>query len=105
METVDTKELFQRHTELNPEEVVLDVRGPEEYSDGHIPGSINIPHTEVAGRVEELKKYKRIYIHCMKGGRAQKAFNALNEAGLTNLVCIADGGMKAWQEAGYPLEK
>ncbi len=39
--------------------VLLDVRTPEEFAEGHLPGAINIPHTELAARIAELEKSKR----------------------------------------------
>ena len=86
-------------------EIVLDVRSPEEYADGHIAGAKNIPHDQVVSHADELKKYKKIYVHCMRGGRAGMAFEALKAKGLTNLVCISSGGMADWMSAGYPTKR
>ncbi|MCB0379020.1 MAG: rhodanese-like domain-containing protein [Bdellovibrionales bacterium] len=85
-------------------EVILDVRTPEEYAEGHVPGSINIPHEEVTQHLDELKKYSVVHIHCRSGGRAGKAMAVLTNAGLTNLHCIDDSGMMHWMEKGYPVE-
>ncbi|MCB0357745.1 MAG: rhodanese-like domain-containing protein [Bdellovibrionales bacterium] len=97
-------ELFGRIDHLGDDEVVLDVRRPDEYEDGHIPGSINISHTDVADKITELKKYKKIYIHCKAGGRARQATAVLEANGFNNLVCISDAGMDAWRNRGYPIE-
>ena len=86
-------------------ELVLDVRSAEEYADGHIAGAMNIPHDQVVAHVDELKKYKKIYVHCMRGGRAGMAFEMLKAKGLSNLVCISDSGMADWMRAGYPTKK
>lgn len=94
-----------KHKNLGPGEVILDVRRPEEFAEGHIAGAINISHELVLNHVEELKKYKLIYIHCKRGGRANAAFEALKSAGLNNMVCIYDAGMDAWLERGYPVTK
>lgn len=105
MEVLSLDGLFEKHNCLNPGEIILDVRTAGEYAEGHIPGSINITHEEVGFHVSELQKYKRIYIHCRRGGRAQKAYETLITSGLNNLVCISDAGMDVWCAKGYPTIK
>ena len=90
---------------LGKNEVILDVRGADEYAEGHVPGSINIDHESVGQHLERLKKYDKLYIHCRGGKRAQFAANTLINAGITQLVCINDGGFMDWVEHGYPVEK
>lgn len=104
-ETVTMKVLHDRLANIGKKEMVLDVRGRDEYADGHVPRSINIPHDEVAQHASELKQYDRVYIHCRSGKRAQLAFADLEKQGLKNLVCISDGGMANWIEAGYETVK
>jgi len=99
------KELYETFSKLGKNEVILDVRGQDEFQAGHIPGAVNIPLGEVASRTQELEKFGTIYIHCKRGGRAQTAFDALSQAGLTNLVCVRDAGMDVWIENGYPVER
>lgn len=98
-------QLHDRYESLAEDEVVLDVRGRDEFSAGHVPGSRNIPHEEVEKHVEELRKFSAVYIHCQAGRRAQIAFESLEKFGLKNLVCVAGSGMKDWLAAGYPVEK
>jgi len=98
-------EFFKLHHDLAPNEVILDVRGGDEFAVGHIPQAINIPVDQINERADELKKFSRIYIHCKRGGRAKKAFESLEQLGLTNLVCIYDAGMDMWIESGYPVKK
>ena len=105
MERISMKDLNERLEHLGNDEIVLDVRTPEEYAEGHVPGSRNLNHDQVGSIAEELKQYKRVYIHCRSGARAQVAYGALLQKGLTNLVCIADGGIMDWLSAGYPVEK
>jgi rhodanese-related sulfurtransferase len=99
------KDLHQKHNHLEAGEVILDVRTPEEYKAGHIPGSLNVSHEQVAEFAEQLKKYSRIYIHCKAGGRAGKAASALFQLGFKNLVCISSAGMDEWIASGFPVEK
>jgi rhodanese-related sulfurtransferase len=98
----DLHELLEK---LGKNELILDVREPDEYQEGHIPGSKNIPHEEVGKHTEELKKYDRIYIHCRSGKRSQMAFETLKNQGLKNLVCISNSGMKDWIQAGYKIQR
>jgi rhodanese-related sulfurtransferase len=105
MNTITMSELHTKLSTLSQDEVILDVRTPEEFSEGHIPGAINIDHEEVDARFQELKKYKTIYVHCRAGGRAKKACGDLSQHGFSNLVCVATGGMPDWERAGFPVEE
>lgn len=102
---ISIKDLHNRMSQLGKNEVILDVREKDEYAAAHIPGSINIPHQEAAKHADRLKKYDRVYIHCQAGRRAQIAASLLEQAGLTNLVCVSDGGMGDWIQEGYEVVK
>lgn len=101
---ISMHDLHDRMKKLGQSEIILDVREPEEYSEGHIPGSLNIPVGIVGSRAEELKKYEKVYVHCRSGKRADMAMQVLESKGLKNLVCITDGGMLDWAAAGYPMD-
>jgi rhodanese-related sulfurtransferase len=105
MEQISVDELHDRTQNLSSEDLVLDVRTPEEFSAGHIEGAQNTPHEEVATEADGLKKYKTVYVHCKMGGRAKMAAQALQGAGLENIVCVSDGGMQRWEAMGWPLVK
>jgi rhodanese-related sulfurtransferase len=85
--------------------LILDVRTPEEYAAEHIPGAVNISHTELAGRLAELDAYKNkeIVVHCRSGKRAGLAETVLSDAGFTGIRDL-EGHMLQWQENGYPVE-
>lgn len=104
-EMIDIQKLHELHSKLGDGEIILDVRTPEEFAEGHVPGAKNIPHDQVGNHLDELKKYKKIYMHCKAGGRAQTAFMELKSKGLNNLVCVSVGGMADWQAKGYPTQK
>jgi phage shock protein E len=95
-------ELYEKSKNLLEGEVILDVRTPVEFSEGHIEGAKNISHDEVLGHVDDLKGFKKVYIHCKMGGRAKMAGEMLEDAGLTNIIMVCDAGMVAWVERGYP---
>ncbi len=98
-------ELKKHVDQLTKSELVLDVRAPGEYREGHIPGSRNIPHDSVAQYAPELMKYETVYVHCRSGGRVQMAVQELERLGVKNLVCVVGSGMPDWEAAGYPVEK
>jgi rhodanese-related sulfurtransferase len=102
-------ELRQIHQAgLKSDELILDVRDADDYADGHVPGSKSIPYDQIISRPEkfrdELKNFKKVYIHCGGGGKAGRVFAALNAVGASNIVHICDSGMRSWIAAGYPVE-
>ena len=82
LETV--KDFHDRHLKLGKNDVILDVRNPDEFKEARIEGAVNIPLPEIMNHVEKLKGYDMVYIHCKRGGRAKTAFDALTNAGLKN---------------------
>lgn len=85
--------------------LILDVRTREEYASGHVPGAINIPHTEVEARVAELgaDQTRPVVVYCERGGRAGKAETQLLAAGFRDLRHL-EGDMRAWRENDRPTE-
>lgn len=84
---------------------VLDVRPPEEYAAGHVPGAVNIPLQELEQRLEELGKNQEIVAYC-RGPHCVLAFDAvarLREKGI-NARRMEDG-YPEWKTAGLPIEK
>ncbi|RLA48010.1 MAG: MBL fold metallo-hydrolase [Gammaproteobacteria bacterium] len=90
---------------LDDNELIIDNRTPEEYAEGHVPGSVNLPFGEEADHADTLKKYTKAYIYCRSGRRAQTALTNLSLAGVDNLVCVSHTGMPNWIAAGYPVEQ
>lgn len=66
--------------ERNPEDVVLDVRRPDEFGTSHVAGALNIPVYELLGRITEVPD-ARIWVHCATGYRASVAASLLDRAG------------------------
>ena len=104
MKNISVDELHDLNSGMSEEDLILDVRTPEEFSEGHIPGARNHDHESVGSIADELKKYRNVYVHCKMGGRAQKAAAELEMAGLTNIVCVNQGGMHRWMEMGWETE-
>ncbi len=86
--------------------VVVDVSEPAEFAQGHIVGSKNIPVGEVESKLEGAVKNKQlpIILVCPTGARAARLVGAAKKLGFANVQAIS-GGLKAWREAGLPLEK
>ncbi len=84
----------------------VDVREPDEFKMGHIPGAVNIPRGlvefRIGAQVQENKDAK-IVLNCKTGGRSALATQSLKKLGYKNLLNM-DGGWTAWEGAGYPVE-
>jgi phage shock protein E len=83
--------------------VVIDVRTPEEYALGHVPGAVNIPFDQVAQRIAEVEAPHGVALYCMVGPRARKGESALLAAGYESVFHL-EGGLAAWQAAGLPVD-
>ena len=85
---------------------LIDVRTPEEYRAGHIPGAINIPLQEFEQRFAELSAYKdgEAVLYCESGMRASRGGGWLESQGFQELRYL-DGDMAAWRRAGLPSER
>jgi len=104
MEKISVDKLHDLLPDLGADELVLDVRTPKEFEEGHIKGARNVDHEVVAEIAEELKQHKTVYVHCKMGGRAQKASETLENSGLSNIVCVSQGGMQRWMDMGWEME-
>lgn len=85
--------------------VVIDVRSPQEFAAGHVPGAVNLPvkSEDFEQRVAALDKDKTYLVHCAVGVRSEQACRKM--AGTVKNLFDFAGGMKAWQAAGKPVEK
>ncbi len=77
---------------------VIDVRQPDEYVEGHVPGALLIPLAEVPDRLAEIDADRRVYVVCRSGGRSMSAAEFLAAQG-RDVVNVA-GGTLAWMESG-----
>jgi rhodanese-related sulfurtransferase len=86
--------------------VVVDVREPNEFGTGHIPNATNIPLGSIAGRLNELKKFKDkpIVVCCRSGHRSAQAAAVLRKNGFASVHNLA-GGILAWQGDNLPTER
>ena len=89
---IDTEECY----------IILDVRTQEEYDQGHIPGAILIPDTEIKAKAENVltDKEQMILVYCRSGRRSKLAAETLVELGYTNIKEF--GGIIDWP---YEVQK
>ena len=79
--------------------VVLDVREPEEYAHGHVPGAINVPQADLASRLGEVPRDRPVLVVCQSGSRSRRAAQFLLQMGFERVASVR-GGTAAWCEAG-----
>lgn len=98
--------LLARQAARDPQLVVLDVRTPQEYAAGHVPGAINVPHDQVEQRLGELARLRDqdVVVYCKSGRRAGLALGVLEKAGFERLGHL-EGDMDAWSAAGRPTAR
>ena len=84
--------------------LIVDVRTPEEFAEGHVPNAINIPLADIKENTAMFNdKSQAIVMYCRSGYRAGKALDILQEKGFTNLHHL-DGDMLEWKDAELPIE-
>ncbi len=95
---------------------LVDVREPDEFAEGHIPGAINIPrgllefevdgHPAVAMRSDPAlsHRHRPLVLYCLSGGRSALAAEALHRLGFASPLSLA-GGILHWQDAGLPVAR
>lgn len=93
---IDIAEAARRHAAGVP---VIDVREPDEYVEGHVPGAPLIPLGTVPDRVAEVPAEGEVLVICKSGGRSRKAAELLRAQGI-DAVNVA-GGTMAWIDAGH----
>jgi hydroxyacylglutathione hydrolase len=84
--------------------VIVDVREPWEYLQGHVPGSKLIPLGQLAMRTDELDPDKPVALICQSGSRSQSAAAVLGQKKFTKIYNVL-GGMTDWQNAGFPTSR
>ena len=86
-----------RMMEAESDYVILDVRRPDEYAEGHIPGAINVPNESIGDtKISELPyKNQLILVYCRSGRRSKEAAEKLVKLGYTNIVEF--GGILDWK--------
>jgi phage shock protein E len=82
--------------------LLLDVRTPEEFAQGHLPGAVLIPHDQLAARLDEIDRDRWVLVYCRSGKRAGTAQDILEDAGVE--VRQVEGSWLRWQEEERPVQ-
>jgi rhodanese-related sulfurtransferase len=86
--------------------MLVDVRTPEEVSEGQIAGALNINFLgeNFSNEIQNLNKNKTYLLYCRSGSRTRKAADQMQKAGFKK-VYMLEGGITAWKEAGNPVQE
>ena len=103
MKEVGTLEATQLMNRSNA--VLLDVRETKDFTGGKLPNALHIPLSELNARSAELAKLtgRPVVVYCSLGRQARGAAAALEKAGFADIYLL-QGGLKAWKDAGLPLD-
>jgi len=100
--------LGEAEAAIREADVLIDVREPDEYRSGHIPGSVNVPRGLLEFKLSSdpalADRGLRCVIYCKSSGRAALAAAAMLDMGYMHVKSLA-GGFDAWSEAGLPRVK
>ena len=108
IENVTPREAFAliQDNEDNPDFIIIDVRTPEEFAEGHVEDAIIIDFysESFADELNALDKNKTYLIYCRSGGRSGKALKIMEELGFTKVYNMS-GGIVDWKAEGLPTTK
>ena len=102
---ISQRELMQQ-LDRNDPPIIVDVRRPDEFATGHVPGARNIPHSEIAARLHELgdNRHQEVVVYCESGRRAAIAQGILEQAGFTRVRHL-EGDMQSWRKRHLPQQE
>ena len=92
---------------LNTEHgILLDVRTPKEFAEGHIRGAININFYDenFSAALDTLDKKKQYEVYCRSGGRSGESVDMMSKKGFKKIYDL-DGGILKWEEKGFETVK
>ena len=90
------KQLSPKEFDQKKGMMILDVRTNKEYENGHIPGAIHVPLSDIGDKIKKLKKDKELVVYCQSGNRSIWAIKRLMGMGYKNLFNLK-GGYLAWK--------
>ena len=104
-------EEYRKMVESPGETLIVDVREPNEFAAGHVPGAINIPRGVLEFKIwshvgfpANLELDKPLILQCQSGNRASLSAQSLAELGFTNTTAVVMG-LDEWQQSGHPFVK
>ena len=106
IEPIDAfKKIYKNNErELNDDVILLDVRTPEEFSEGHAPNAVNIDHMEVIFDIKKVAKNflgKTVYVICHSGARSELVTNYMTNEKMKAVNIL--GGMDEWESKNLPV--
>ena len=86
--------------------VIIDVRSPQEYREGHIDGAISIPEYDIKKEAEKriINKNKDIVVYCSSGGRSKKAQKQLRKLGYSQVYNLYNGLTNYWDFCEFMIK-
>lgn len=96
----DAKALMDKNKNV----FLLDVRTPQENSQGRLPGTVLIPINEIERRIAEVPKNKTIVVYCAVGSRSKPVAEFLSRSGYKEVYNMTDG-IVGWYRNGFPLQR
>ena len=95
---------FKKKIENSANPIIVDVRTPEEYNEGHIAWSVNIDWDgdDFDSQIQALDKNASVFVYCYGGGRSSGAAKEMRKQGFKNVYDLK-GGFAAWKEAGLQV--
>ena len=100
---VSRMDLAQIQFDIAKGGLLIDVRSPEEFSEGHVKNALLIPHTQIFSAKLPEEKSMPIYLYCKMGPRAEFAAGVLKERGYTKVTNL--GGLDDMEALGFTFEK
>jgi len=104
-------EEYRKIVESPGDALIVDVREPQEYAAGHVPGAINVPRGVLEFQIWRHVGFpaqpgldRTVYLQCQSGNRASLAALALEELGFTHATAVVMS-LEDWQKAGNPFVK
>lgn len=94
---------FSEKIKETPNAIIVDVRTPGEYAQGHLSGAVNIDWkgADFGKQMETLDKSKPVFVYCLSGGRSASAANKMRSEGFEQVYELK-GGMMKWRAANLP---
>ncbi len=103
--TTTTPDQVKSRLDAGEELVVIDVREPDEWQQGTVPGAHTVPRGVLEGQVDaQVPRDATVVLYCGGGGRSALAARNLKEMGFDKVESM-DGGFKAWADAGFPVDR
>lgn len=94
---------FAEKIKITDDKIIMDVRTPKEFNEGHIENAKNINWNaaDFDSEISKLDKSKPVFVYCLAGGRSSLAANKLRSSGFKKVYEL-DGGMNKWRSAKLP---